>query len=106
MTGPFRVRFHPRVKDDVEAIARLVAQYSGAAAARRRLAEIEAAVRSLEDTPHRGSLRHDIAPGLRAIPAGRRAVIVFNVDDDAREVRVIVVGYGGSDWIGRVAERR
>lgn len=33
----------------------------------------------------KGSLRNEIAPGLRAIPAGLKAVIAFAVDDDGPE---------------------
>lgn len=101
----FRIRLHPAVSGDLERIARLVADYAGPEAALRRLAEIETVIDSLQDTPHKGSTRDDIAPGLRAIPAGRKAVVVFSVDDEAREVLVHVVGFAGSDWIGRRAER-
>ena len=37
------------------------------------------------------------APGLRAISAGRRVVIAFSVDDDAKEVLIHCVSYSG-DW--------
>lgn len=101
----YRVRFHPAVRKDLETIARLIAEHSGREAAEARLAEIEAAVRRLEETPHKGTLRHEIAAGLRAIPAGRRAVVAFVVDDAAEEVRVYAVSYGGADWISRVRTR-
>lgn len=70
----------------------------GQVAANRKLAEIEAVVLGLSDMPHRGSLRDEIAPGLRAIPAGRKAVVVFCVDEVAGEVLVYAVTYGGADW--------
>ena len=63
--------------------------YSGPEAAARKLAEIEAAIALLKVTPHQGSLREEIAPGLRAIPAGRKTVVAFVVDDDAAEVLVL-----------------
>ncbi|WP_299083241.1 hypothetical protein [uncultured Ruegeria sp.] len=44
-------------------------------------------------------------PGLRAIPATRRAVIAFTIDEDAREVLVIAITYGGADWISRTGHR-
>ena len=77
----YRIRFHPLVARDLDAIA------------------------TLKATPHKGSLREEIAPGLRAIPAGRKAAIAFVVDD-AREVLIYVVTYGGADWIGRTRARR
>lgn len=97
----YRVRFHPLVAQDLEAIARWIVGYAGSEAARRRLAEIDREIASLAQTPHKGSIRDEIAPGLRAIPAGRRAVIAFTVDDDAREVLVHCVTYSGGDWASR-----
>ena len=44
-------------------------------------------------------------PGLRAIPAGRSGVVVFTVDDQAREVFVHVIAYGGSHWTSRAPDR-
>lgn len=102
----YRIRFHPAVSEDLAQIMRLIADYAGPYAAARRLAEIEAVIASLKQTPHKGSIRDEIAPGLRAIPAGRKAVVVFTVDDKTREVLVHIVGYAGADWIRRSAVRR
>lgn len=101
----YRIRLHPAVAEDLAAIAEMVAGYAGAQAAERRLQEIEAVVSSLAQTPLRGSLRDEIAPGLRAIPAGRKAVIAFSVDQARREVFVHVIGFAGSDWMARRADR-
>ena len=79
----YRIRFHPLVARDLDAIAQWINDYAGSEAAARKLAEIEAAIATLKATPHKGSLRDEIAPGLRAIPAGRKAVVAFVVDDDA-----------------------
>ena len=71
-------------------------------------AQVEAvkeATATLKTTPHKGSFRDEIAPGLRAIPAGRKAVIVFVVDDDHREVLIYAVTYGGADWAMRSSAR-
>ena len=102
----YRVRMHPAVAEDLAAIAEMIARYAGPEAAERRLGEIEAVVNSLSETPMKGSLRAEIAPGLRAIPAGRKAVIAFSVNEAAREVLVHVIGYAGSDWIARSALRK
>ena len=101
-----RIRLHPAVAGDLAAIADLITAYAGPQAALRRLTEIEQTDASLAETPHKGSLRPDIAPGLRAIPAGRKAVIVFTVDDSRNEVLVHAIGYAGSDWIARTAARK
>ena len=101
----YRIRYHPLVRSDIDAIATWLARAAGPAAASRQLDEIEALIEGLASLPHRGSLREEIAPGLRAIPAGPRAVVAFQVDDQARRVRVLVVSYAGSDWMGRARER-
>jgi len=97
----YRLRFHPAVADDLDAIARWLIDYAGPDAAARKLDEIEATLTRLAGLPHTGSVRDDIAPGLRAIPAGRKAVIAFTVDDAASEVFIHAVTYAGADWIGR-----
>lgn len=101
----YLIRFHPLVARDLDAIVHWIIDYAGSEAAARKLAEIEAAIATLRTTPHRGSLRDEIAPGLRAIPAGRKAVIAFVVDDDEREVLIYAVTYGGADWVGRSRAR-
>ena len=101
----YRIRFHPLVSRDLEAIARWIVAYAGSEAADRKLAEIEEAIGDLARTPHKGSIRDEIAPGLRAVPAGRRAVIAFTVDDGAQEVLVHAVTYSGGDWAGRSRAR-
>jgi toxin ParE1/3/4 len=102
----YQIKFHPLVANDLDLIASIIIDYAGPEVAARKLAEIEAVVTSLKDFPHRGSIRNEIAPGLRAIPAGRKAVIAFVVDDDAKEVLIYAISYGGSDWISRVGARR
>jgi len=102
----YRIRFHPAVAGDIDAIARWIVEHAGPEAAERRLAQIEAVLASLCDTPHKGSTRDEITPGLRAIPAGRRAVVAFVVDDTAREVLVYAVSYAGADRIARSTARR
>lgn len=97
----YRIRLHPLVARDLDAIAHLILDYPGPDAAARKLAEIEAAIATLEATPHKCSLRSEIAPGLRAIPAGRKAVIAFAVDDDVAEVLIYAVTYGGADRVMR-----
>lgn len=101
----YRIRYHPLVARDLDVIARWILDYAGPDTALRKLAEIEAAIATLKATPHKGSLRNEIAPGLRAIPAGRKSVIAFTVDDDAAEVLIYAVTYGGADWAMRSSAR-
>lgn len=71
----------------------------------RKLAEIKAAIAPLKVSPHKGSLRGAIAPGQSAIPAGRKAVIAFTVDDDVAEVLIYAVTFGGANWAVRSSMR-
>ena len=102
----YRIRFHPAVSSYLDAITEWLIGHAGPTAAVRRLAEIEAAVDSLARLPHKGTIRNEIAPGLRVIPAGRKAVIAFAVDDAAREVLIHAITYAGADWMSRSKLRR
>ncbi len=101
----YQLRYHPSVADDLLTISDLIEDYAGPQIARRKLTEIADVAQSLRTLPHRGTKRDHILPGLRAIPAARRAVIVFTVDDDAQEVHVLAITYGGADWISRTGRR-
>ena len=101
----YSIRFHPLVAQDLDAITRWIIEYADAETAERKLAEIEQTFLSLVRKPHRGSIRNEVAPGLRAIPAGRKAVIAFTVDDEAGEILVHAVTYGGTDWMARARSR-
>jgi len=101
----YKIVRHPSVSGDLLDIAFLIADYAGIEVAVRKVDEIEVAIGKLADLPHVGSLRHEIAEGLRAIPAAGKAVICFVVDDDHNEVRVMAIGYAGSDWISETKAR-
>lgn len=101
----YHIRYHPSVADDLIAIAELIEDYAGPQVARRKLVEIAEVAQSLSALPHRGTKRDHILPGLRAIPAARRAVIAFTVNDTAQEVFVMAITYGGADWIKRADAR-
>lgn len=95
----YRIRFHPSVAGDLDWIVEWISDYAGTSSAAAKLDEIEKTIRSFALIPHKGSRRDEIAPGLRAIPAGRKGMVVFAVDDDQREVLIYAVSYGGADWI-------
>ena len=100
-----RLRLHPLVARDLDTIARWIIERVGAEVAHRKLTEIEQTITDLALLPHRGSVRDDIAPGLRAIPAGRKAVAAFTGDDSTSEVFIYAVTYGGADWVRRSRSR-
>ena len=102
----YRIRFHPLVSRDLRVIAQWVLDYAGPLAADRTLTTIERTIEGLAQTPHTGSIRNEIARGLRAIPAGRKAVVAFTVDDKACEVFIHAVTYAGADWVARMPQRQ
>lgn len=94
---------HPGARRDLSRIVAGIAAHSGWATAGRKLEEIATTLQSLGRVPHRGSIRDDT--GLRAIPAGRRGVVAFRVDDAARTVEIVAVSYAGADWTSAARRR-
>ena len=80
----------------------LLERYVGAA---EKIARLDSDASALGENPHRGTRRDEILPGLRAIPSAGQGVIAFDVDDEARVVRILSVTWAGADWMGRVAAR-
>jgi plasmid stabilization system protein ParE len=105
MTVRYRILYHPEAVRDLVGIYDLIDAYAGHASAKKKLAGIERRVRSLADTPHVGSVRDEFSAGLRAIPAGRKAVVCFTVHDESRTVRIVAFSYAGSDWMSQVMTR-
>jgi plasmid stabilization system protein ParE len=101
----YQIKFHPEVAYDLRIIAEIIADYSGASTAKKKLEEIEKTVASLIDTPKKGTIRNELGGAVRAIPAGRRGVVVFEVDDSAKTVFVLAITYGGADWISKFEGR-
>ena len=77
----------------LDAITHWLIDYAGPQSAARRLDEIRGHNRQPLVTCRTRAAAGTRSPpgGLRAIPAGRKAVIAFTVDDDAREVHVHAV---------------
>ncbi|APG48953.1 type II toxin-antitoxin system RelE/ParE family toxin [Phaeobacter porticola] len=69
-----------------------------------RLNEIDTAMEALGKAPHQGSLRADIATGLRSVTKGR-AIFYFDLDDAAQRLRVLAVFFGGQDHQRRMLLR-
>ncbi len=101
----YKVFRHPEVDQDIYDIVDLIARYAGVKVAERKLSEIEATVKALARTPHIGSIRDDIAPGLRAIPTAKKGVVAFTVDDAEESVFIISMTYAGADWIAATPYR-
>ena len=101
----YKIVRHPDVDQDLFDILNLIANYSGTRIALSKLEEIEKTINNLAQTPHVGSLRHEIAPNLRAIPTARKGVVCFVVDDEAFEVRIVAIAYAGREWGLQVKNR-
>lgn len=95
-----QIHCHPQVSRDLEATAPWIIENAGSQLSDRNPAEIEQTIMVLARMPHQGSVRDDIAPGLRTIPARRRTVIAFAVDDAAEEVLFHAVTCSGGDRAG------
>lgn len=102
----YKVIRHPLVKSDLFKITIFIGDYAGYDIAEEKVDEIEGSLLSLTDFPHIGTIRSEIYPGLRVIPASGKAVICFTVDDERKVVDVICITYGGADWQARILERR
>lgn len=61
-----------------------------------RISAIQMAAMALAEAPYQGTLREDIAPGLRQVTK-ERAVFYFELDADARCLRLLAVFFGGQD---------
>ena len=72
--------------------------------AARRVQGIRAAAEGIAKAPYRGTLRDDIAPGLRVVTIDR-AVFWFDLDEDRQAVRVLAVFFGGQDHIRHMLAR-
>ena len=64
--------------------------------AEQRVQSIREEIEGLAAAPHRGTLHDDLLPGLRHVTL-RRAVVWFDIVEEAQEVRVLAVFFGGQD---------
>ncbi|MEK0165582.1 type II toxin-antitoxin system RelE/ParE family toxin [Phaeobacter sp. A36a-5a] len=69
-----------------------------------RLNEIDAAIEALGNAPHQGTLRSDIAPGLRSVTKGR-TILYFDLNEAEQQLRVLAVFFGGQDHQRRMLLR-
>ena len=64
--------------------------------AERRTEDILRVARTIAAAPYRGTLREDLAPGLRCVTINR-AIYWFDLDEDRRTVRILAIFFGGQD---------
>jgi plasmid stabilization system protein ParE len=99
------LEYNPAIENDLFRIGRWIAEFAGDEVGRRKVAEIDRAVKTLSDAPFGGARRDDAVPGLRVVFVAEKAVIAFVPDAATRTVRVLAITYGGADW-RRIVRRR
>ena len=102
---PYHLLLHPDIEQDLIDIANLIADFAGNQVAERKLTEIEERLIKLAETPHIGSIRDDIYPGLRVIPVAKKGVVTFIVNDELKTVQIVSITYAGADWFARINDR-
>lgn len=92
-----------RVFDHLVESHRALGQSEEEAVARAadRLRTIAADMDALGRAPFQGTLREELAPGLRQVTKNR-AIFYFLVDEEARQVRMLAVFFGGQDHAARM----
>lgn len=102
----YEITNHPLVEHDLFGIVDFISNYAGIEVGLAKVDEIIGFIDKLADFPHIGTVRTDIGPALRAIPASEKAVVCFTVDDKTKVIRIVCISYAGADWTSRVKERR
>ena len=95
---PYAVVFAPEASDQLESLYFYIAERTSPTIAERYTGAIVSACENLSLLPHRGVARDDIRPGLRVTHHKGRTMIAYAVDDDARQVSIVGVFYGGQDY--------
>lgn len=88
-----RVVLAPEALADLAAISDWLRDEASATVARRYLSRVK---KRLAGPSERGTVRDDIAEGLRVIGIASSASVAFRVQDE--RVTVLRVVYGGQDW--------
>ncbi|MBI3444294.1 MAG: type II toxin-antitoxin system RelE/ParE family toxin [Magnetospirillum sp.] len=91
-----KIVFRPHAETDLISLYRYIAAASDLERAGSYLARIEEACMALADFPERGTMRDDIAPGLRTIGFERRVTIAFRVLDHS--VEIVTIAYAGRQF--------
>lgn len=94
----YSVVFAPEAEGNLVDLYEYIAEHASPAIAERYTSAIVTYCEDLSTLPHRGTRRDDIRAGLRITNYKRRAVIAFEVDDEAAMVSVLGVFYGGRDY--------
>lgn len=95
----YKIRFHPEVATDLQTIAEIIADHSGNTEATHKLIQIQETAFSLAGNPEKGTAQSESGVAVRVVPAGRKGIVVFEIDKNTTTVFVLAVAYGGTEWI-------
>lgn len=98
----YSVVFAPEAAAQLESLYAYVADAASPVVALNYTNAIISYCEGLKTSPHRGTRREDIRPGLRVTNYKKRAVIAFTVDADL--VSIIGIYYGGQDFESDLTE--
>lgn len=92
----YAVVFTPEAEEQLAALYHYISGAASPQIAHRYTSAIVTYCEGLQVSPHRGTRRDDIRPGLRITNYKSRAVIAFAVD--AEQISILGVFYGGRDY--------
>lgn len=92
----YRVHFTPEAQQQLDDLETHIAGAGSPAVAARYVDSIVSYCENLQTSPHPGTRRDDLRPGLRTLGFRRRVTILFEVA--AETVNIIGVFYGGRDY--------
>ena len=101
----YHIRLQPEAETDLQLLYQGLLERSGSQpTARGYINRITDYLQTFDTYPKRGSLRNEIKQDLRVVGFERRVSIAFLVDDDANEVVVFRILYGGQDYAQMLGE--
>lgn len=94
----YLVRFAPEAAGQLAALFRYLSAAVSPQVADGYVDAIVAYCEGLAVFPHRGMMRDDTRPGLRALSYKKRVVIAIQVNEAAEHVNILGVFYGSQDY--------
>lgn len=93
----YRIAFHRRAVRELNELADYITEQASPARANAFVGSIRAFCMGLATFPERGTVRDDIAPGVRLVGFRRRVSITFLVEGDS--VHILGIFYGGRNIV-------
>jgi toxin ParE1/3/4 len=92
----YSVAFAPEAQDQLAELYQFIAHANAPVVAERYVDAIITYCESLAVSPHRGTQRDDIRPGMRITHYKKSSIVAFTVM--GQQVTVLGVYYGGQDY--------